>query len=368
MNPILKMSICFLFVILIFSSCAKKNHPPTVENQEFSIPENSSQGTLVGKVVAMDEDNDTSMTYSIISGNTNNAFGISESGGKITVLNEDAIDFETNPEFTLTVEVRDSRNSGSAAFITVNLTDVVPPTNGLLVYYPFNGNTSDSSGNGNNCSSNISSNFVAGKWGQGVDFNGTSDYLQLSNTLNSAYGLTFSFWFNSRGPKPTENNGSIICKYSMSSEQRCFMVYSFGSGATKNDNRLSAAFYRYEYSSAYHDNTKSYLEPAELSIYPSDPSLWTISNPKRIVPGTWTHCVVNMTSTTLEVWLDGILCTKKVREYAYYFDTPYEPVYIGNNFAIGEGQNNHYNGILDEMRVYNRGLTEEEIKTLFKER
>jgi hypothetical protein len=77
--------------------------------------------------------------------------------------------------------------------------------------------------------------------------------------------------------------------------------------------------------------------------------------------------VVNLTPTAIETWINGKLCTKKSREYALYSTSNTEPVFIGNNYDIGEGTNNHFNGILDELRVYNRGLTEKEIRTLFKE-
>lgn len=254
----------------------------------------------------------------------------------------------------------------STLFITsCKKEQVVPPTDGLILYIPFNGNTEDASGNNNDCIDYPSSRFVKGKLGSGLDFNGTSDYLELANTLNSGNGLSFSFWFKSRGANGIENNGVIIGKYNMTSQQRCFLVYSFGSGAERNDNRLSAAFYHYAYSASIHDNTKSYFEPAELAIYPTDPSFWTISNPRRIELGTWTHCVVNTTENTLEIWFNGVLCTKKRREYSTYFDSPSEPVYIGNIPACGDGSNNHFNGILDELRVYDRGLTTEEIQTLF---
>jgi hypothetical protein len=101
-------------------------------------------------------------------------------------------------------------------------------------------------------------------------------------------------------------------------------------------------------------------------VFPSDPSLWTILNPKRLATGNWTHCVVNVTGTTIEAWLNGVLCTKKQREYDTYFDSPDEPVYIGNNLALGGGTNNHFNGVLDELRIYNRGLTKDEIQILYK--
>jgi len=242
----------------------------------------------------------------------------------------------------------------------------VAPSDGLILYLPFDSNVNDASDNNNDCIDFTSGKYVKGKRGNALDFNGTSDYLQLTNTLNSSNGLSFSFWLKSRGVNGIENNGVIISKYNMTRQQRCFMIYSFGSGTARNDNRLSAAFYKYPYSASYHDNTKSYFEPAELAIYPTDPSYWTLSNPKRLEIGTWTHCVVNMTATTLEIWFNGILCTKKLREYNTYFNSPDEPVYIGNNPACGDGANNHFNGVLDELRVFNRALSTEEIQTLVK--
>jgi hypothetical protein len=241
-----------------------------------------------------------------------------------------------------------------------------PPTSGLILYYNFDGNVNDASGNNNNGIDYTSDKFVSGKRGQALDFNGTSDYIQLFNTINSENGLSFSFWIKSRGAAGTENNGVIISKYNMTTNMRGFLLYSFGSGETRDDNRLSAAFFRYGYSSAYHDNVKSYMEQDELLAYPSDPSLWTIVEPKKLETGIWTHCVINITANTIEAWINGVLCVKKQREYITYFNSPDEPVYIGNAFALGSGSNNHFNGIIDELRIYNRELTRDEIQVLFK--
>lgn len=242
------------------------------------------------------------------------------------------------------------------------------PSDGLILYYPFNGSINDKSDNHNNGINFTSDKYVSGINKQALDFNGISDFIKLSETINSSAGLSFSFWINSRGANGTENNGAIISKYNMTTNSRCFLIYSFGSFDTRTDNRLSAAFYKNGSSALIHDNVKSYMEPGELSIYPSDPSLWTIANPMRLVLGTWTHCVVNVTSTTIEAWINGVLCTKKEREYNTYFNSPGEPVYIGNNPSMGEGSNNHFNGILDELRIYNRGLSKKEIQILFNHR
>ena len=307
------------------------------------------------------------ISYSVKSGNTNDAFSISESDGKISINNEDAVDFETNPGFTLVIEVKDNKNKSSFGNININLNNIEIPTTGLVLYMPFNGNLNEFSGNNNTGIDYTSHNYVAGMRSQALDFNGTTDYVRLTNSINSQDGLSFSFWLKTRGAVATENNGSIISKYSKINNTRSFMLYSFGANLTRYDNRLGAAFYSDGSSSTfYHDMTKSYLEPDELLVYPN-PSLWIITNPTRLITGEWTHCVVNVTQTAIETWINGNLCTKKLREYTSYFNSSTEPVLIGNNHDIGDGNNNHFNGTLDELRIYNRAFSNDEIKTLFKE-
>ena len=360
------VKLCVFMVLLTLVSCQKKYHPPTINDQTFSIDENSVIGTFIGQVLASDEDGQIT-SFKIKSGNTDNAFDISETDGKITITNEDAIDYETNPVFTLSIEVKNNRNLTSVANISVNLNNIEIPTNGMVLYLPFNGNVNDLSQSINNGIDNTLHNYVTGKKSQALDFNGTTDFIKLTNSINSQNGLSFSFWLKTRGAIATENNGSIVSKYSKTNDTRCFMVYSFGSGTAKYDNRLSAAFYSDGSTSTYyHDMTKSYLEPGELLVYPNT-FLWTITNPQRLVVGEWTHCVVNITQTAIETWINGKFCTAKTREYSSYYNSDYEPVLIGNNYDIGDGSNNHFNGTLDELRIYNRVLTNDEIKTLFKE-
>lgn len=353
-----------LVLFVLFLSCKEKNDAPLINNQTFTIEENSTEGTQVGQIIALDPENDA-FTFGIIDGNTNGAFTISAEYGMITVQNEDAIDFETNPIFTLLIEVKDIGNRSSVATATIKLNNIKITENGLILYMPFNGNLNDLSQSQNNGINYTSDNYVSGIKSEALDFNGTTDYIQLSESINSQDGLSFSFWIKTRGANEIENNGAIVSKYSMANNTRSFMIFSFGAYETRNDNRLSAMFYKNGYSSDYYDLVKSYIEPSEIAFY-SNPSLWTISNPMRLTKDIWTHCIINVTECSIETWLNGEFCTKKRREYNEYF-TSDEPVYIGNNVSSGEGSNNHFNGILDELRIYNRGLTNDEIKALFKE-
>ena len=102
------------------------NNPPNIDNQAFSIDENMPNGTQVGLIIATDPDQGQTLTYSIQSGNTDNAFAVNSATGELTVNNVDALDYETNPEFNLTVQVQDN-GLGSLtdqAIITINLINI----------------------------------------------------------------------------------------------------------------------------------------------------------------------------------------------------------------------------------------------------
>ncbi|MGH8537584.1 MAG: DUF4347 domain-containing protein, partial [Gammaproteobacteria bacterium] len=81
------------------------NEPPVVNDQAFSVAENTANGTPVGTVIASDVDAGDTRSFSITAGNTAGAFAIDTATGQITVANAAALDFETNPSFTLTVQV-----------------------------------------------------------------------------------------------------------------------------------------------------------------------------------------------------------------------------------------------------------------------
>lgn len=94
----------------------------------FSLAENSVAGTVVGQVTATDLDPGTTLSFTIMGGNTGNAFAIDSANGQITVANRNALDFETTPVFTLTVRVSDDVSwdiLDDSVNVVVNLQDIV---------------------------------------------------------------------------------------------------------------------------------------------------------------------------------------------------------------------------------------------------
>ena len=101
---------------------------PVFEEAEykFELVEDAPFGDAVGAVSATHPDDDT-IEYSITAGNTGNAFAIGASSGAITVAG--ALDFETTPSYTLTVQAEDDDEDTDTVTVTINVTDVVedPP-------------------------------------------------------------------------------------------------------------------------------------------------------------------------------------------------------------------------------------------------
>ncbi|MBI1345433.1 hypothetical protein GC163_04010 [bacterium] len=97
---------------------------PNISPQMFTIPENRPNGSVVGTVVATPLDRSDTLTYSLTGGNTNQAFAINSSTGQITVNNINALDFETNPTFNVTVQVMNQNSDFRKAVMTINLTDI----------------------------------------------------------------------------------------------------------------------------------------------------------------------------------------------------------------------------------------------------
>ena len=102
------------------------NQPPMISDQTFSLAENSPNGQQVGIVIATDPDAGQTLSYSIMSGNTSNAFAIDETTGALSVNNGTALNFETITTFGLIVRATDNGTGSlySQAIVTVNLTDV----------------------------------------------------------------------------------------------------------------------------------------------------------------------------------------------------------------------------------------------------
>lgn len=110
--------------VTIIVSQINDENPVITPSQSFAVNENPANGTVVGQVLATDPDYGTIFqAWSILSGNTNNAFTINPTTGEIIVNNSLILDYESNPSFSLNVQVSDGLHNASGV-VTVNLNNL----------------------------------------------------------------------------------------------------------------------------------------------------------------------------------------------------------------------------------------------------
>ncbi len=98
--------------------------PPVLDPQTFDIDENSPNGSLVGTVLAQDDDIGETFTYAIVSESATNVFSIDANDGEIRVKTSTFVNHEAVPTVTLGVKVTDSGGSNVTENMTVNINDV----------------------------------------------------------------------------------------------------------------------------------------------------------------------------------------------------------------------------------------------------
>ena len=213
------------------------------------------------------------------------------------------------------------------------------PTNGLLGWYPFNGNANDESLNGTNGTVNETTltsdrnniNNAA------YYFNGISSNIDLG--INSAINSILNDFSISYWVKSENNGGSIFCSYSSSSQGGSNWRINSGIGA----NGLIALSY------LVNQNWQS-----------------TYSSPYHIELNQWIHFTFTRSGGSTKIYINGIFTSSETLS-ALSLPNPTSPeatTMIG--YAFPNTPNfNYFKGIIDDIGIWNRALTQEEITRLY---
>jgi len=113
------------------------DNSPQASDLITSINENLSINSYVGEIIANDGDNNlNALIFSIDSGNTAQAFAISQTNGIIYVNDSNMLDYESQIAYTLTISISDSKYTEFAnAYISINnLNDNNPIANNNHFY------------------------------------------------------------------------------------------------------------------------------------------------------------------------------------------------------------------------------------------
>ena len=207
---------------------------------------------------------------------------------------------------------------------------------GLYLSYNFNGNLNDSSGNNRNAKQNGTITYTTGRKGivnTAIQF-GSGDLTTINN-LPASPIWSFSFWM-----KTTETLTRVI-----------FAVNGVTTGNREWGILLENGKIRAEINNAG-------VEYLNVGTAP------TIINNNN-----WHHVVVILDSTQaasneIKIWIDNIAQTLTK---SYNSDTSGNFINKGLIFGRTTSNFNYFNGVLDDVKIYNRPLSQTEITNLYNE-
>ncbi len=213
------------------------------------------------------------------------------------------------------------------------------PTNGLIAWYPFNGNANDSSGHNNNgvITGAIPTADRFGHQGKALLFNGNNQYVSVANNVWSD-SLTLSAWINANdfGSTNPQTAGRVIIFKAPNTGYNCDYSLSVG----------------------YDQNSQ-----ARVSFNFGQGSTQYTSITGNIVLQTnqWYLVTATRANGISKIYINGVMDVSTTYSY-----TPYNQNF---NLLLGMSvnANQSFSGALDELRIYNRALSVQEILNIYNE-
>jgi len=207
---------------------------------------------------------------------------------------------------------------------------------GLVAYYPFNGNANDESGNGHDGAVNGAS--LTEDWfgnaNSAYSFGG-NDWIEIPNhtSIDLIGDLTITAWISAQGGS-SEGRGLIVAKGDGNDYKNAYQLrFQYATG----DQALLLSV-------SDGGTTASYLRESQGSI-----------------PfGNFAYVVATIQGTTAHTYVNGNKVDSDSITSNRFSD--HGSLRIGGR---GDGSA-FFKGIIDEVRIYNRALSEDEVKQLYK--
>ncbi|MDP3684389.1 MAG: LamG-like jellyroll fold domain-containing protein, partial [Ignavibacteria bacterium] len=234
--------------------------------------------------------------------------------------------------------------------------DIRMVDSGLVAYYPFNNNTVDESGNGNNGTNNgATPSFDRFNTpNSALSFDGNTNFVLVpsSTSLNVQNSITLSAWIKTDNPHIIKdvNPGSIIAKHE-TVQTRQYDLFFY------NDQLYDSIFFHVV------DQRDSYSPPYDEYIYPTGtPSASYRNNQWHMVVGTYDY-----STGFSSIYIDGVLTTSN---YIGQIDLMKSsvPLTIGCYSEQNSNFRGFYQGVIDDIRIYDRSLSQPEIMMLYYEK
>ena len=214
---------------------------------------------------------------------------------------------------------------------------------GLVAYYPFNGNANDDSGNGNNGTS-VSTQLTQDRFGNSanaLDFNGAGSSVVVPHSKSIAIqnDVTISVW--KKGRTPTRNYENYITKRDGQGNWNYSLQGSFyyGPGGCPGE--------KDKYMTGRRNSGQMELKFTDTTVSESI--------------GIWVNLVVSIRDKRATFFING----SPSGTSCFGSDFTLPSVDVGAPLTIGSFEGDWYNGALDDVRIYNRALSGTEVKALY---
>ena len=214
------------------------------------------------------------------------------------------------------------------------------PTNGLLGYWPFNGNANDLSGNSYDGTVNGAT-LTTDRFGNAnaaYSFNGISDYISTAN-INLHDTATISVWVNpfldAAGNNSWGYSASLVDQNQDANGNSSYGLYYNNTA----DHGLYAA------TGWSGNSTTEMLSHVNLSL------------------NNWHHCVLTLNNGTGKLYMDGVLI---ITQSGLASTSQTSNVLLFGK-APWASNGNVFNGKLDDIRIYDRPLNSSDVTALYSE-
>jgi hypothetical protein len=216
---------------------------------------------------------------------------------------------------------------------------------GLLAYFPFNGNFNDESGNGNNASAKNGAYLttdMVGRASRSAGFDGVDDYVIVpGNPKLNADTVTISFQVMVNN---VNRRNVTISKVNFQNS----LSYSYGIHHNLTDHPGQWGF---GVAPGTDDCSQAYAYSPIITTYANG----------TMEAGRWYNVLASFVNGTQKIYIDGVLQTSATRTFNNVKKCNDGDLMIGgwwkNDIVSIDGK-------IDEVRLYNRVLTDCEIKRL----
>ena len=226
--------------------------------------------------------------------------------------------------FNVTLTVVNSNNTSSISREVISM-----PTEGMAAFYPFNGSANDESGNGHHGVTGGNIVLTTDRFDQtnaAYEFDGVNDFINTSSTFDFP-NRTLSLWINAYDISGTGATAKVAI--------------------TQDDNALNNGILRVDF------------QNNQMTLWAGGVSGKYVTS--TVTANSWMHLVLIREGATTRYYVDNVLAHSSTADAS---GSTINPV---PEFIIGSGRlttDQFFKGKIDDIRVYNRALNEQEINAL----